>query len=398
VYQEMKIYENQYESIAFVCRGAAINFANQFECHLPRIPIEGKLLYTKRQLAELNQLRETKSQIEIYRYVVSKDGQRRTSSWFLTEMDARNTPLAKEYSQANFCEEDGCFIDTWVESWWLVLTEVKPIQLPIIVDIEPSGDGRFCARINIHPEYEGTAARGIICFPDRSMKNVCEGKAVITDILDKGSYAFLTGHMLRYGMPDRKKFLDYAWKNLHADMATKLFVVNHPSFGKILCSEKYIWVETAACKGIADYGNEPFLKIDWNMPDDIQSYMERETSLSQMILEDAFGEERVSELLAGFVSCNGLKHRYNEHWTYDDKFISPLVDQAIVEGIISAFRLLNADIHALELRPDNLYRLAGFSDKEVQELIADYSCVNREADERITGKLKKGILRPAQLS
>lgn len=61
-------------------------------------------------------------------------------------------------------------------------------------------NGQLFCRLNLPPEIDGYEAMGRICFPDRSMAGVCEGKAVVTGVKEKGSYGFLMGHMIQYGI------------------------------------------------------------------------------------------------------------------------------------------------------------------------------------------------------
>lgn len=294
MYQEMTVFEPSYypDTKIYLCRGLAVNRAQSI--NKTYWPEEQRLLLTNEQKKELEYAIREGISIPIYRYVVliGFGREKQTSSWFMTEQDASDCPLAKESSDGS-CETNGEDISGLVERKLLNTASIEPAQFPMVVDLKAGKDGRLNCRINLHPEVDGYDAVGMVCFPDRSMTGACAGKAMITGVKEKGTYGFLMGSMIQYGMPDWDKFLDYAWENLSSMMRDDLLVVNHPGLGRFLYSNGDAWVETKTspyCKGSAWF--TPYRRVPAPAEAEIEPYVEARTSLESLFLEDAFGERQ----------------------------------------------------------------------------------------------------------
>lgn len=78
---------------------------------------------------------------------------------------------------------------------------------------------------------------------------------------------------------------------------------------------------------------------------------------------------------------------------FDDKYYSDLVDEAIQSSVIQAARLEGTDVRILTCPYANVWRLASFSQEEINELVSIVAKVNTAADEAILSRLRKGKLR-----
>lgn len=81
------------------------------------------------------------------------------------------------------------------------------------------------------------------------------------------------------------------------------------------------------------------------------------------------------------------------NWIFDDKYYSDLVDEAIQSSVIQAARLEGTDVRILTCPYANVWRLASFSQEEINELVSIVAKVNTAADEAILSRLRKGKLR-----
>ena len=396
MYQEMTVFEPSYylDYGMYLCRGLAVTKA--WGINKIYWPEEQRLLLTNEQKKKLEYDVKEGISIPIYRYVVLMDcgGKRQTSSWFMTEQDASDCPLAKE-SPDGSRDAKGEYISSFVEHKLLNTASIEPIKFPMVVDLEAGKDGRLSCRINLHPEIDGYNAAGMVCFPDRSMAGACAGKAMITGVKEKGTYGFLLGSMIQYGMPDWDKFLDYAWKNLGYEVTKELLIINHPGLGRFLYSDGKAWVETATspyCKG--RYWTDDYRQFSVSEAIDIEQYMESRTSLEDIFLEDSFeGTLTKQDLLERFPHYKFLDIRYSEIWLSGDKLMPEIIEQAIAEGFLHQACLSGSRVAALAVNRSTIYRLSAFSIEEIEEMAKEYARINDEAKASIMALIKRGSLR-----
>lgn len=401
MYQEMTVFEPSYypDTKIYLCRGLAVNRAQSI--NKTYWPEEQRLLLTNEQKKELEYAIREGISIPIYRYVVLMGfgREKRTSSWFMAEQDASDCPLAKESSDGS-CEVKGEDISGFVERKLLNTASIEPVQFPMVVDLEAGKDGRLSCRINLHPEVDGYNAVGMVCFPDRSMTGACAGKAMITGVKEKGTYGFLIGSMIQYGMPDWDKFLDYAWKHMgNYEVSKDLLVVNHPGLGRFLCLDGGILVETGTspyCKEEKCFWPGTYVQVDLPNAIDIEQYVESRTTLGEIFLKDAFGDALTKEdILGRFPHYKFLDMRYSEAWQSSDNPMPEVVEQAIAEGFLRQVCLPGRRIPALVVVSNAVYRLASFSVEEIEDLAKEYAKINDEAKASIMARIKKGTLRVA---
>lgn len=227
------------------------------------------------------------------------------------------------------------------------------------------------------------------------MVGACAGKALITGVKEKGTYGFLMGSMIQFGMPDMDKFLDYAWARLGNEMDKEFFTVNHPGLGRFLYSDGCAWVETATspyCKDNTSYWPSDYANVP--VPFDVEQYVEERATLEDIFLMDAFGTAMTKQdILDRFPHYKFFNVKYNEFWQESDRLMPEIIEQGVTEGFLNLVCLSDSRVLALMVDESALYRLSSFSIEEIEEMARQYVQINDEAEQAIKARIKKGTLR-----
>lgn len=381
-YKDVKVYK--LKDKLYLCRGVAAE-----QDHDGSGITQTRLLYPGTRQGILDEAIAKGAEVSVFQFIGSgKD----KSSYFMSKQDLLKSPVVTDFVKNH---SDLGSLDQYICSCQLDTTVIQPIRFPLVVDIETTRDGRFCTYINLHPELNGRSAPGLPCFPNWDFIDVYAGKALITEVKEKNSYGFFKGEMIQFGMVNMPDFLDYVWA--HGFDEDPVYIVNHPTLEQFLCSDSYVWVETATSpmfKGSipkADYE-----KVEWKKPKGFDQYVVRIATIKELLLEDAFGGGVTEQsLLNRFGECSGLTRRFSERWTISKSLLPDIVQQGIAEGLLYHYCLVSYHIHALKIDPSMAYRLAAFSAEEVEEMAAEVSKINAGADRAIGGCLKKGKLQLA---
>lgn len=381
-YKDVKVYK--LKDKLYLCRGVAAE-----QDHDGSGITQTRLLYPGTRQGILDEAIAKGAEVSVFQFIGSgKD----KSSYFMSKQDLLKSPVVTDFVKNH---SDLGSLDQYICSCQLDTTVIQPIRFPLVVDIETTRDGRFCTYINLHPELNGRSAPGLPCFPNWDFIDVYAGKALITEVKEKNSYGFFKGEMIQFGMVNMPDFLDYVWA--HGFDEDPVYIVNHPTLEQFLCSDSYVWVETATSpmfKGSipkADYE-----KVEWKKPKGFDQYVVRIATIKELLLEDAFGGGVTEQsLINRFGECAGLTRRFSERWTISKSLLPDIVHQGIAEGLLYHYCLVSCHIHALKIDPSMAYRLAAFSAEEVEEMAAEVSKINAGADRAIGGCLKKGKLQLA---
>lgn len=381
-YKDVKVYK--FKDKLYLCRGVAAE-----QDHDGSGITQTRLLYPGTRQGILDEAIAKGAEVSVFQFIGSgKD----KSSYFMSKQDLLKSPVVTDFVKNH---SDLGSLDQYICSCQLDTTVIQPIRFPLMIDIETTRDGRFCTYINLHPELNGRSAPGLPCFPNWDFIDVYAGKALITEVKEKNSYGFFKGAMIQFGMVNMPDFLDYVWE--HGFDEDPVYIVNHPTLGQFLCSDSYVWVETATSpmfKGSipkADYE-----KVEWKKPKGFDQYVVRIATIKELLLEDAFGGGVTEQsLINRFGECAGLTRRFSERWTISKSLLPDIVHQGIAEGLLYHYCLVSCHIHALKIDPSMAYRLAAFSAEEVEEMAAEVSKINAGADRAIGGCLKKGKLQLA---
>ena len=381
-YKDVKVYK--FKDKLYLCRGVAAE-----QNHDGSGITQTRLLYPGTRQGILDEAIAKGAEVSVFQFIGSgKD----KSSYFMSKQDLLKSPVVTDFVKNH---SDLGSLDQYICSCQLDTTVIQPIRFPLMIDIETTRDGRFCTYINLHPELNGRSAPGLPCFPNWDFIDVYAGKALITEVKEKNSYGFFKGAMIQFGMVNMPDFLDYVWE--HGFDEDPVYIVNHPTLGQFLCSDSYVWVETATSpmfKGSipkADYE-----KVEWKKPKGFDQYVVRIATIKELLLEDAFGGGVTEQsLINRFGECAGLTRRFSKRWTISKSLLPDIVHQGIAEGLLYHYCLVSCHIHALKIDPSMAYRLAAFSAEEVEEMAAEVSKINAGADRAIGGCLKKGKLQLA---
>lgn len=303
------------------------------------------------------------------------------TSWFGSRKEVQEALARMGYKGNPVIEE--AFLDT---------DTIAPITFPMRVVFEEGKDGRPFARLNLHPEVNGTHGRSKICFPDKSLIGADAGEAVITGVKEFDRYGFLTGEMVKNRMPeDMADFLDWAWRNMVPD--TTILTIDHPGRGRYLATQAGDYIKPCG-KGHYE------VMLSMYSGEDRHNYCVAQNKLADLFIADVFPGETSDTPYAKFaksvfiLQCSRFQ---GTRWQYTDKYYSDLVDSAIREGAIRQVTLSGTPIVAFEVVYDRIYRLTAFTPEELDELVATVSSVNKKADEDIAARMRNGKLRIAYL-
>ena len=358
MYKEMKVFEgHSYGGFTFVCTCEGVAREMGYGNVTP-----SRLLYNKQHESEIE------DGILVYQGIIEMTGER--TSWFLTRDEADEA--AKRLSGESAYYVDYATLDT---------TEIAPVQFPLNVVFSSDKAGRPYVRLHLHPEVSGRNGPGKIYFPDRSMVGADVGEADITGVKEFDKYGFLKGEMEKNEMPDIASFADWAWDNMEPN--TIIRFINHPGRGKYLATEYGTYLkpcEDGFCPMYTSY--------------DDKQYTEQQMSLADLYIGLAFDGETSKSMLDKFKMSKFVFTRFaGTNWIFDDKYYSDLVDEAIQSSVIQAARLEGTDVRILTCPYANVWRLASFSQEEINELVSIVAKVNTAADEAILSRLRKGKLR-----
>jgi len=366
-YKEMKVYETWDSTARRVFR----NHGAAADCGACSIN-ESRLLYSKREEALLR----TDNPV-IYRF---DDGHNR-SSWYLCKQNAEKSPKAIEWTT----KYPDRVLDACLQSTTLQMDIVSRVKFPVFVELV-SSCSRLCAYVNLHPEWDGAKARGIICFPDREVKSPVSG-IIRADWVDcRNTYGFINGEMVPFGMVNIPDFLDYIWNNGYADAWAdkKLFIMEHPSMGKFLYTEdNEVWIETASSRYAKQEINEPYQALLWQTKEDLEQYIVKETTLGQMMLEDSYSETELKTILGKFKEFDAAGQRLDGPWLPSRKHMAEIIEQGVSEGLLEKKYLRKYGITILSLCKTRLFKLASFTDNELSKMAEIYSNINQKASRQL---------------
>lgn len=171
------------DGVVYVCRGAAKDKERMQE---DSIFIEGTLVVSD----DVNFVSMENIPDKVY-FVHSADDE--VSTRFYADVEG-----AKEEWQQLVSEMEDAPEPITVE-WPLVSTLVPPKPFPWYANFVEETEGKYCLRINAHPDMEGATARPKRYFPDQSFGGVDEGTMYISGIVsERDAFGFLRGHKYVY--------------------------------------------------------------------------------------------------------------------------------------------------------------------------------------------------------
>ena len=270
-------------------------------------------------------------------------------------------------------------------------------------------DGRLCARIVTHPDVVGRKSKGKRFFPDRSWVDAVPGYAKVNVFLEMPKYGFLTGEMLNYTFTDLAKIFEYTRDHFiprqcislvkdkaHGEYYVYRSIKNEKTYRFVL-SDKDNSVSRVAV--YQDEWDELVPNIVWTR------------SLEELYLREAFTEEQVlggediettfaDKLIGMFTRSDfdpyarsSTNRSLFARWKNSGTKVEGISQCMVEDGIIEMFELDGYGVTIAHLNENNLSKLANYSWSDVQEFFKECSEINKNADESIYAKLKKGKLR-----
>lgn len=323
----------------------------------------------------------------LYRWVgadVGSDVQ--TTAWYFTQEEAEEG------------RERMRLVAGFLQYGTLDTEEILPLSEKFVVKFELDEKGRPFTRLNTHPERDGTHGKGKVFFPDRSFVGAVYGEATVSVEKELDTYGFLSGEMVKFGMPDMDRFLDWAWENAEQINFREALFINHPGRGEYLAIDDGVGVRRIIED--KDYDGNRYIQADYvydqAVKADAERYLVQRKPLVEMFLESAWGMEVDLDVLSAMFTGSRLfeSGRAAADWTESVKYRGKLFDSAVQGGILSQYVSPSLHIEVVTINQENIVSLGNYSYNEVKELAKAMGEVNRVADEAGLAKVKKGLLLP----
>lgn len=360
-----------YNSDLFICLGAAKDEKNAYRrnyykgCEIK----DERLLY----FGELPD-----NIITVWRFCSSTD--KKSTSWYLTQEEAREAAKALNLADA--------------EMFSAYLNQEMYEKLPetFHVFFELDDKGRPYARVNPHPELDGRHGKGKVFFPDRTFVGADRGSAIVSISKEFDTFGFLVGKMEQYESPSMKDFLDWAWENEKPN--TKVFFVNHPGRGRYIAisegADNFFRITNATYDFAPQQHVWKGMQYDEIVKADVERYTERECTLVELYLEDAWGEgamEKAKELFDDTYEIFG--DRWTP-WSNSIKFHGQDIEKACQSGLLREYCIQGRQIEAIQVCPENLDMLVHFTYEEAKAMAEKVNKINATAKVALNQARKKG--------
>ena len=386
MYKEIKVFDAMYDDVfydnwipACACRGKACDKLREWSYRKEKRVVESRLLYDGPA---------PQSGERIYRWVSDTNTGTKTTAWYLSDSEAREAAgqLRLTDGHLQFGELD--------------MEQIDPLRTgqKFSVQFELDGKGRLFTRINAHPERDGLRGKGKVFFPDRSFVGADCGDAVVSIVKEFDTYGFLSGEMVKFGMPDMDRFLDWAWENAKRINVHEVLFINHPGRGEYLAIDDGTGVRRII-EG-KDYDGSLYIQAEYVYDQvvkaDAERYLVQRKQLAEMFLESAWGMEVDMDVLSAMFTGSRLfeSGRATADWTESVEYRGKLLDSAVQEGILSQYVSPSLHIEVVTLNQENIVSLGNYSYNEVKELAKAMGEINQVADEAGLAKVKKGLLLP----
>lgn len=387
IWKYRKVYYAPLRNCYFYWRGAAADLA--FEIMGSQVTVqEATLMYKEGCNFSAVQY--------VYRYFESDFEGSFETPLFTSKADLREYMLEKEI------EEIDCGSVFEFES--SVYKPSLPDESIVQIQRNRKGDG-FCAYISRNVEEYGRYGRKKVFFPDKTWKDVKEGRARVKVTKEFDSYGFITGEMLLDHPVSVSRALDF-FEELNDSVCNPetmiySFVDAHTgeiAWGYALDKKICAAVVTDAVSGKDTVLNNPMEQVNqtliWSGP--LYCAMAQyDWDIDAQELEDIMKSLVPSKYYRDYLS--GSRAVINSLWSdcNNPDFVDTLVDEAFDTGIIKCVCVERTpNIQVYELCTQGFKNLTNFSKEEISNIFRLCSKVNKAADDKISSLIKKGVLRP----
>lgn len=258
-----------------------------------------------------------------------------------------------------------------IQGGHIIPARYKAVTLPTEVFLHENERGLYC-RMNLHPEIFGTRQKGKMYFVDRSCRDkLCMGPAVITEVHERTSYGFITGHMKQFEVPS------------DLQLAAQVAFSGDYKQPVRFCSNRF--------GHFAKIGKKCFVLKDGMA---YSEYALDQYDPNVTVHKETLGEDLVCKV---YHSCNFLelvskfgRFNFESHYaTPSIKFYFPLFDEAVNTGFIDLKTTNNVDFVTVNLKK-LAESLDQFTQEEMKRIYETCADINKKANAEMSNKIRNG--------
>lgn len=272
---------------------------------------------------------------------------------------------------------------------------------PLIVIFRPNrkGNGVFTTLVS-RSEEDGLFSRGKVFFPDKNWTNVQEGRAKVRITKEFDTYGFVVGEMLYDTITSGDAALDFFKKKMQPWDTVYLFTDTYtgsPCWGYLVNGTCQTIICDAVTGSLAASGRNTLAQMEktksWS------GY----AVIAFLMANWEKTEKEVRDLIDSFEQSTfyvdwkeGIKATIECDWSYDCSEVIPkgLLYTAVEIGLVEQIGIMGIpSIAVYSVFLDNAFKFCNFSYDQAKELSVLANKANQEADNRIRGMLKRGVLR-----
>lgn len=228
-------------------------------------------------------------------------------------------------------------------------------------------NGKYYARMQVHPEEQGSSMQGPFFFPSKDFSPVYEGEAIVSVESEDKTYGYINGRMVRYShISDTELLTLINQGNLltYEDSIANVSSAVHGQYSVRIRGEEL-------CIIASDNGNIKVIPAPGYVSEDLRE----ETTDTRKVFQ-------IWQSSLGVVySLEDVDPRVFKFyiWNRSEKYYSDLVDKAISIGFMQGLQYSNGSIEILLLAGDAYKKVTAFTQEEVTELVDTLNKTNQKA-------------------
>lgn len=291
---------------------------------------------------------------------------------------------------------------------------IPTVEFPLYDFLWTDPDGKRSIRLNLHPERDGKNSNGMICFLDRSCKDIPDGKIIINSVKEFPTYGFIKVEPYKetnvldsrcsyqFGCYLRDQIRD---QRLTPD--TFLSIVDSPVRGKYVVRKKdCLDIYTHSRKTIYyvydKFGNDDHITFTSDMhshlASDIEAYISREVNAETLAAECIFS--KYGGVDAILQRCQESESVWYRSLSPNDSLsaeivnvqmpnITQLMNDAYNVDLLDMYAWKSSGIEFISFINANLNSFIYFSGEEIDEIFNTVKKFNEKADRRVNMISKK---------
>lgn len=294
------------------------------------------------------------------------------------------------------------------------VSTIPKVNFPIYDFLWTGPDGKRSIRLNLHPERDGRNSNGMICFLDRSCKDIPAGRIIISSVKEFSTYGFIKAEPYKetnvldsscsyqFGCYLRDQI-----RNQRLTPYTFLSIVDSPVRGRyVVRKEDYLDIYTHSRKTIYHvydkFGNGDHITFMSDMrshlASDIEAYISREVDAETLAAEcifnkyggvDAIRKRCQESESVWYRSVNSSNNLSAEIMNIQIPSITQVMNDAYNNDLIDMYALRSSGVEFISFIDGNLNRFIYFSGEEIEEIFKIVKEFNEKADRRMNMLSKK---------